>query len=69
MIQINAITNQILLNSKNPQNTNNRHIEIIILTKNTSDTLYQYFNQHKNKIIQPLIQKLNKQQILSQRTH
>ena len=42
--------------------------EIMVLTKSASDTLYQYFGQHGDKVVQPLVQKLDKQQVLSQRT-
>ncbi|HFK5371116.1 TPA: hypothetical protein ACG0ZJ_005366, partial [Escherichia coli] len=30
--------------------------------------LYQYFGQHGDKVVQPLVQKLDKQQVHSQRT-
>ncbi len=53
---------------KNPQSAGNRRIEIMVLTKSASDTLYQYFGQHGDKVVQPLVQKLDKQQVLSQRT-
>lgn len=35
--------------------------------QSASDTLYQYFGQHGDKVVQPLVQKLDKQQVLSQR--
>ena len=57
-----------LLDAKNPQSAGNRRIEIMVLTKSASDTLYQYFGQHGDKVVQPLVQKLDKQQVLSQRT-
>lgn len=49
-------------------NAINRRIEIMVLTKSASDTLYQYFGQHGDKVVQPLVQKLDKQHVLSQRT-
>ena len=59
---------QMLLDAKNPQSAGNRRIEIMVLTKSASDTLYQYFGQYGDKVVQPLVQKLDKQQVLSQRT-
>ncbi|EHS3092738.1 putative lateral flagellar export/assembly protein LafU [Escherichia coli] len=68
VMQVSAMADQMLLDSKNPQSAGNRRIEIMVLTKSASDTLYQYFGQHGDKEVQPLVQKLDKQQVLSQRT-
>ena len=68
VMQVSAMADQMLLDSKNPQSAGNRRIEIMVLTKSASDTLYQYFGQHGDKVVQPLVQKLDKQQVLSQRT-
>ena len=62
VMQVSAMADQMLLDAKNPQSAGNRRIEIMVLTKSASDTLYQYF-----KVVQPLVQKLDKQQVLSQR--
>jgi len=67
VMQVSAMADQMLLDSKNPQSAGNRRIEIMVLTKSASDTLYQYFGQHGDKVVQPLVQKLDKQQVLSQR--
>ncbi|EFJ2304167.1 hypothetical protein HIJ75_005512, partial [Escherichia coli] len=68
VMQVSAMADQMLLDSKNPKSAGNRRIEIMVLTKSASDTLYQYFGQHGDKVVQPLVQKLDKQQVLSQRT-
>ncbi|HFV1949491.1 TPA: putative lateral flagellar export/assembly protein LafU [Escherichia coli] len=68
VMQVSAMADQMLLDSKNPQSAGNRRIEIMVLTKSASDTQYQYFGQHGDKVVQPLVQKLDKQQVLSQRT-
>ena len=68
VMQVSAMADQMLLDAKNPQSAGNRRIEIMVLTKSASDTLYQYFGQHGDKVVQPLVQKLDKQQVLSQRT-
>ncbi|EPO2596168.1 OmpA family protein, partial [Shigella flexneri] len=67
VMQVSAMADQMLLDAKNPQSAGNRRIEIMVLTKSASDTLYQYFGQHGDKVVQPLVQKLDKQQVLSQR--
>ena len=59
VMQVSAMADQML---------GNRRIEIMVLTKSASDTLYQYFGQHGDKVVQPLVQKLDKQHVLSQRT-
>ncbi|HBA5946412.1 TPA: hypothetical protein J4S02_003964 [Escherichia coli] len=66
--RVSAMADQMLLDAKNPQSAGNRRIEIMVLTKSASDTLYQYFGQHGDKVVQPLVKKLDKQQVLSQRT-
>ena len=68
VMQVSAMADQMLLDSKNPQSAGNRRIEIMVLTKTASDTLYQNFGQHWDKVVQPLVQNLDKQQEHSQRT-
>ena len=55
-MQVSAMADQMLLDAKNPQSAGNRRIEIMVLTKSASDTLYQYFGQHGDKVVQPLVQ-------------
>ena len=52
VMQVSAMADQMLLDSKNPQSAGNRRIEIMVLTKSASDTLYQYFGQHGDKVVQ-----------------
>lgn len=62
VMQVSAMADQMLLDSKNPESAENRRIEIMVLTQSASDTLYQYFGQQGEKIVQPMVQKLDKQQ-------
>ncbi|HFZ8994015.1 TPA: putative lateral flagellar export/assembly protein LafU [Citrobacter freundii] len=65
VMQVSAMADQMLLDSKNPESAGNRRIEIMVLTKSASDTLYQYFGQHGEKVVQPLVSKLDKQHQLT----
>lgn len=67
VMQVSAMADQMLLDSKNPESAGNRRIEIMVLTQSASDTLYQYFGQHGEKIVQPLVRQLDKQQTTSLR--
>lgn len=62
VMQVSAMADQMLLDSKNPESAGNRRIEIMVLTQSASDTLYQYFSQQGEKIVQPLVSQLDKQQ-------
>lgn len=62
VMQVSAMADQMLLDAKHPESAGNRRIEIMVLTKSASDTLYQYFGQHGEKVVQPLVNKLDKQQ-------
>ena len=62
VMQVSAMADQMLLDSKNPESAGNRRIEIMVLTQSASDTLYQYFGQQGEKIVQPLVTQLDKQQ-------
>ena len=62
VMQVSAMADQMLLDSKNPESAGNRRIEIMVLTQSASDTLYQYFGQQGEKIVQPLVNQLDKQQ-------
>ena len=61
VMQVSAMADQMLLDAKNPESAGNRRIEIMVLTQSASDTLYQYFGQHGEKVVQPLVDKLDKQ--------
>ena len=58
---LSAMADQMLLDAKNPESAGNRRIEIMVLTQSASDTLYQYFGQQGEKVVQPLVDKLDKQ--------
>ncbi|WP_196207514.1 putative lateral flagellar export/assembly protein LafU [Citrobacter sp. Res13-Sevr-PEB04-36] len=60
VMQVSAMADQMLLDAKNPESAGNRRIEIMVLTQSASDTLYQYFGQHGEKVVQPLVDKLDK---------
>lgn len=62
VMQVSAMADRMLLDSKNPESAGNRRIEIMVLTQSASDTLYQYFGQQGEKIVQPLVSQLDKQQ-------
>lgn len=61
VMQVSAMADQMLLDAKNPESAGNRRIEIMVLTQSASDTLYQYFGQQGEKVVQPLVDKLDKQ--------
>lgn len=69
VMQVSAMADQMLLDSKNPQSAGNRRIEIMILTQSAADTLYQYFGQHGEKVVQPLVEKLDKKQQIAALHH
>ncbi|CBG87111.1 putative lateral flagellar export/assembly protein LafU [Citrobacter rodentium] len=69
VMQVSAMADQMLLDAKNPESAGNRRIEIMVLTKSASDTLYQYFGQHGEKVVQPLVDKLDKQQQVTSLRH
>ncbi len=49
-----------LLDPQHPLSSANRRIEIMVLTHSASDSLYQFFGQHGEKVIKPLTDKLTK---------
>ena len=55
------MADRMLLDAKNPESAGNRRIEIMVLTQSASDTLYQYVGQQGEKVVQPLVDKLDKQ--------
>ncbi|MFS4436493.1 putative lateral flagellar export/assembly protein LafU, partial [Citrobacter farmeri] len=69
VMQVSAMADQMLLDNKNPQSAGNRRIEIMILTQSAADTLYQYFGQHGEKVVQPLVEKLDKKQQIAALHH
>ena len=69
VMQVSAMADQMLLDANNPESAGNRRIEIMVLTQSASDTLYQYFGQHGEKVVQPLVDKLDKQKQVTSLRH
>lgn len=70
VMQVSAMADQMLLDSKDPNGAENRRIEIMVLTKSASDTLYQFFGQHGEKVVAPIAKKLEAEpQFASHKKH
>lgn len=59
ILQVNAMADQMLLDPNDPMGAANRRIEIMVLTKTASDSLYQFFGSHGEKVIASAIDKVN----------
>jgi len=62
VLQVSGMADQMLLDPAHPLSSANRRIEIMVLTHSASDSLYQFFGQHGEKVIKPLTDKLTKRQ-------
>jgi Flagellar motor protein len=60
VLQVSGMADQMLLDPKKPLSSANRRIEIMVLTHSASESLYQFFGQHGEKIIKPLAEKISK---------
>ena len=58
VLQVSGMADQMLLDPEHPLSSANRRIEIMVLTHSASDSLYQFFGQHGEKVIKPLTEKL-----------
>ncbi|EKI0254524.1 putative lateral flagellar export/assembly protein LafU [Enterobacter asburiae] len=58
VLQVSGMADQMLLDPDHPLSSANRRIEIMVLTHSASDSLYQFFGQHGEKVIKPLTEKL-----------
>lgn len=58
VLQVSGMADQMLLDPEHPLSSANRRIEIMVLTHSASDSLYQFFGQHGEKMIKPLTDKL-----------
>ncbi|WP_409529690.1 putative lateral flagellar export/assembly protein LafU [Superficieibacter sp.] len=58
VMQVSAMADQMLLDTKDPTGANNRRIEIMVLTQSASDTLYQFFGAQGEKIVKPIASQL-----------
>lgn len=59
VLQVSGMADQMLLDPANPLSSSNRRIEIMVLTHSASDSLYQFFGQHGEKVIKPIVDKLS----------
>lgn len=55
VMQVSAMSDRMLLNAGDPNSAENRRIEIMVLTKSASDTLYQFFGEKGEKIVKPAV--------------
>jgi chemotaxis protein MotB len=60
ILQVSGMADQMLLDPEHPLSSANRRIEIMVLTHSASESLYQFFGQHGEKVIKPLTEKLSK---------
>lgn len=60
VLQVSGMADQMLLDPEQPLSSANRRIEIMVLTHSASESLYQFFGQHGEKIIKPLAESLSK---------
>lgn len=58
ILQVSGMADQMLLDPSQPLSSANRRIEIMVLTHSASDSLYQFFGQHGEKVIKPLADKI-----------
>jgi len=59
ILQVSGMADQMLLDPQHPLSSANRRIEIMVLTHSASDSLYQFFGQHGEKVIKPLADKIS----------
>ena len=58
ILQVSGMADRVLLDNEDPLSSVNRRIEIMVLTHAASESLYQFFGQHGEKVLQPLAEKL-----------
>ncbi|KJM59177.1 putative lateral flagellar export/assembly protein LafU [Pluralibacter gergoviae] len=58
ILQVSGMADRVLLDSQDPLSSVNRRIEIMVLTHAASQSLYEFFGQHGEKVLQPLAEKL-----------
>ncbi|MBB3323069.1 OmpA family protein [Atlantibacter sp. RC6] len=61
VMQVSAMSDRMLLNSGDPNSAENRRIEIMVLTKSASDTLYQFFGEKGEKVVKPAAKRVEEQ--------
>lgn len=60
ILQVSGMADQMLLDPAHPLSSANRRIEIMVLTHSASDSLYQFFGQHGEKVIKPIAEKITR---------
>lgn len=58
VLQVSGMADRMLFNEDEPLSSVNRRIEIMVLTHSASDTLYQFFGAHGEKVIKPIAEKI-----------
>ncbi|AHG19690.1 flagellar motor protein B [Chania multitudinisentens RB-25] len=58
ILQVGGMADKVLFTPEQPLGSANRRIEIMVLTNAASESLYQYFGHHGEKIIEPLAEKI-----------
>ena len=58
VLQVSGMADRMLFDQDDPLSSVNRRIEIMVLTHAASDTLYQFFGAHGEKIIKPLTEQI-----------
>lgn len=58
VLQVNAMSDQMLLAPDDPTSAQNRRIEVMVLTKTASDKLYQFFGRHGTKVVEPAVERI-----------
>ncbi|WP_312816161.1 putative lateral flagellar export/assembly protein LafU [Atlantibacter subterraneus] len=61
VMQVSAMSDRMLLNEGEPNSAENRRIEIMILTQSASDTLYQFFGEKGEKVVEPAVKRVAEQ--------
>ncbi|MBF4167758.1 putative lateral flagellar export/assembly protein LafU [Enterobacter hormaechei] len=59
VLQVSGMADQMLIDTANPLSSSNRRIEIMVLTQSASESLYQFFGQHGEKVIKPIVDRLS----------
>ena len=59
VLQVSGMADQMLIDQANPLSSSNRRIEIMVLTQSASESLYQFFGQHGEKVIKPIVDRLS----------
>ncbi|WP_368543870.1 putative lateral flagellar export/assembly protein LafU [Enterobacter soli] len=62
VLQVSGMADQMLIDPEHPLSSSNRRIEIMVLTQSASESLYQFFGQHGEKVIKPIADRLSRNQ-------